>query len=130
MRKIRCIGLLMIAFLAVFSSCGENEEPSGLLTEEQMVPLLKDMQIAYAGVDNTVRNPGSRPARYREMNKLILVKHGVDRDQFYDSYEYYERHPVKMDTIYQRVITQLSIDLVPLQNKRDLRRPGGVPEAN
>lgn len=130
MRKYRFVSLLIVVFLAVFSSCGENDQPSSLLSEEQMVPLLKDMQIAYAGVDNTVRNPGSRPGRYKEMNKLILLKHGVEKEQFYNSYEYYERHPVMMDTIYQRVITELSIDLVPLQNKRNLRKPGGVPKAN
>ena len=129
MHKFQYISLLIVFSLLVFSNCGETDQPSGLLSEEQMVPLLKDMQIAYAGVDNTVRNPGSRPGRYKEMNKLILLKHGVEKDQFYDSYEFYERHPAMMDTIYQRVITQLSIDLVPLQNKRNLRKPGGVPEA-
>jgi hypothetical protein len=130
MRKFRYISLLIIVSVAVYSSCGESSGPSGLLTEEQMVPVLKDMQIAYAGVDNTVRNPGSRPSRYKEMNKLVLLKHDVDKELFYNSYEYYKRRPIMMDTIYQRVITQLSIDLVPLQNKRNLRRPGGVPEAN
>ena len=76
-----------------------------------------------------LRNPASRPKRYEEMNKLVLVKHGIEKENFYDSYRWYEQHPELMDTIYQQVITQLSIDIVPLQNKQK-RRPGGVPEAN
>ncbi|HHG85565.1 MAG TPA: DUF4296 domain-containing protein, partial [Bacteroidetes bacterium] len=88
-----------------------------------------DMQIAYAGVDNTVRNPAHRADMYEEMNQLILLKHDMDKELFFDSYSWYEAHPVLLDTIFQRIITQLNIDIVPLQNKQQKRPKAGVPEA-
>ncbi|MEM0998248.1 MAG: DUF4296 domain-containing protein [Bacteroidota bacterium] len=129
MRSLLYSFFLLALVTGLATGCESDKRPADLLTEEQMVPILKDMQIAYAGVDNTVRNPASRPLRYEEMNKLVLEKHGMGKEQFFSSYQWYEQHPELMDTIYQQVITQLSIDIVPLQNKQK-RRPGGVPEAN
>ena len=129
MRKLLHSMLIILVFLGVLSGCAEDDRPETVLTEEQMVPILKDMQIAYAGVDNTVRNPAHRADMYEEMNQLILLKHDMDKELFFDSYSWYEAHPVLLDTIFQRIITQLNIDIVPLQNKQQKRPKAGVPEA-
>lgn len=99
------------------------------MSEEQIVPILKDMQIAYAGVDQTIKNPRHRPKKYQEMNRMILDKHGIEKARFYDSYSWYQQRPMLMDTIYQRVITELNVEIVPLQNKKSKRPKGRVPEA-
>lgn len=38
----------------------------------------------------------------------ILAKHGVDSNLFYTSFEYYQNHPVLLDSVYAEVITKLS----------------------
>lgn len=119
----------IFVFLAGFLVACEGDRPDGLLSEEEMVPIVMDLQIAYAGVDATIRNPKNRPEKYKELNALILEKHQINKDRFYGSFEYYQQHPALMDTIYQKVIDQLSADIIPLQNPEKKRPKGRVPEA-
>lgn len=119
-------GLLIMMLL--IHGCGAEELPKALISEDDIIPVLKDLQIAYAGVDQTVRNPKHRPAKYQEMNELVLQKYEMDNGEFFDSYKWYQSHPEILDSIYQRVITELNIEIVPLQNKQKSRRKGGGPE--
>lgn len=104
----------MVALTFGLTAC-EESRPEWVMAEQEMVPIIKDLHLAYAGVDVTIRNPKNRPGRYQEMNELVIKKHGVDRQNFYDSYEYYQSHPAQMDSIYQRVINQLNAELAPKQ---------------
>lgn len=127
--RISFKSLSLMALLAfVLLACG-SDRPEGLLSEEEMIPIVKDLQIAYAGVDASIRNPKNRPEKYQEMNALILEKHKVKKDVFYASFEYYQEHPALMDTIYQHVINELSVDIIPLQNPQQKRPAAGLPEA-
>lgn len=38
----------------------------------------------------------------------ILAKYGVDSALFYQSFDYYRKHPVLLDSVYAEVITKLS----------------------
>ena len=109
---------LSIAICLALAACGAQEKDPNLLSEVEMVPILADMQIAYAGVDNTVRNPKLRATKYEEMNQLVLKKHNMDRDKFYSSYEYYQSQPVLMDTIYQQIIVALNAEMSKVQAER------------
>ncbi|MEM7040834.1 MAG: DUF4296 domain-containing protein [Bacteroidota bacterium] len=118
--------LLSLLMGLSLQSCGDESRPDSLMSETEMVPVLKDLQIAYAGVDQTVRNPKQRPRKYQEMNELIMEKHGINKDLFFESYVWYQEHPALMDSLYQEVITALNIDMVPLQNKqRSKAKPKG-----
>lgn len=121
--------LFLFVLLAGSLVACESDRPEGLLSEQEMVPIVKDLQVAYAGVDATIRNPKNRPEKYQEMNALILEKHQVEKDLFYTSFEYYQKHPALMDSIYQRVISDLSAEIIPLQNPQKKRPKGGLPEA-
>lgn len=123
------MGWLLGFALLLVTACGESK-PAHIMPEAEMVPIVKDLQIAYAGVDATIRNPANRPVKYQEMNSQILQKYKVDKDRFYESFNYYQERPALMDSIYQKVITQLNVDIVPLQNKPKKREnTGRLPEA-
>lgn len=98
------------------------------MPEEEIVPVLKDLEIAYAGVDQTVKDPRERQEKYQEMNGIVLRKHNVDKDQFYTSYQWYERQPELLDSIFKLVIIQLNHDLVPLQNDGNAAQKTKAPE--
>jgi hypothetical protein len=107
--------LLSLAICLVLAACGQEEAPLDILTQSEMVPVLKDMQIAYAGVDNTVRNTKQLSKKYEEMNQLVLKKNNVDRERFKRSYDYYKMQPELMDTIFSLVIGALNEEMAALQ---------------
>ena len=128
-KQLQRWGLVLVLFggLLGLPAC-EEASGVGVMTEEEMVPVLKDLHIAYAGVDVTVRNPKQRPEKYKEMNDLIIQKHGIDRQNFYDSYEYYQSQPALMDSIYQKVIDGLNSELSPATPSSPPRPPAGAPK--
>jgi hypothetical protein len=125
--------LITIAFpLAVallLASCGDGR-PSGILSESEIVPVLKDLHIGYAGIDLTIPDAKLREPRYAEINQVVFDKHKVDEKVFFESYEYYQQNPRLMDTIYNAVINSLNLDLAPLQNEKPVNRQPGAMTVN
>ena len=111
-RQFIISGILTLCLAA----CGE-EKPDFLIPQDKIVPILKDMQIGYAGIDLTVANEKIRSQKYAELNALILDKYRVNADTFFMSYNYYQDHPEVLDSIYLRVIEELNLEMIPLQQK-------------
>lgn len=105
-----------ISLFLLMASCSEDARPSHVLSEDQMIPVLKELEIAYAGVDQTIKDPKQRPAKYEEMNSLVLKKNKMEKAEFYDSYRWYEAHPVLLDTILKQVVLELNKDILNLQD--------------
>ncbi|MBK9448253.1 MAG: DUF4296 domain-containing protein [Bacteroidetes bacterium] len=95
-----------------------------------MVPVLKELEIAYAGVDQTVKDPKQRAAKYEEMNSLVLKKNNLEKKQFFDSYKWYEAHPVLLDTILKQVVLELNADLINLEQGGNVKPQNLAPAAN
>lgn len=113
----RFLILIYITVVLLVAACSAEGPPEGILTQEQMVPVLADLEVVYAGVDQTVKDPRERVKKYEEMNTLILKKHNLNHEQFYSSYQWYEANPVMLDTIFKQVVTRLNDDLTKLQNE-------------
>ncbi len=95
-----------------------------------MVPVLKELEIAYAGVDQTIKDPKQRAAKYEEMNSLVLKKNNLEKKAFFDSYKWYEAHPVLLDTILKQVVFQLNEDLLNLEQGGSPKPQNIAPAAN
>ena len=93
--------LLLLSALLGMVGC-ESGQNGGVLSVEEMVPIVKDLQIAYAGVDATIQKPEDRPPKYEEMNTLILAKHQMDKETFFDSFSFYQENPALMDSIFKK----------------------------
>ena len=63
---------LSVLLTGMLAACSKEEVRKDILSKEQMIPILKDLQVGFAGVDATVKNPRSRKEKYAEINKLIL----------------------------------------------------------
>ena len=121
-RALRKYHLILLFAAAFFIGC-DPTIPDGVMEIEDMVPVVKDLQIAYAGVDATIQNPEDRPVKYEEMNTLILAKHQVDKETFFDSFSFYQHNPTLMDSIFKQVVDQINEEIVNLDK-------GGQPNKN
>lgn len=100
-----------IIFLVCSTACvNKNALPKGVLDQNRMKGILLDMQIADNYVLQTAQNYTNQ-ARTDSQLKVyyhqILVLHHTSRQQFMDSYRYYEAHPDKMKEIFDLMIKDL-----------------------
>ncbi len=128
MRSLRDVWKILMLVASLFAFGCESGIPDGILEVEAMIPIVKDLQIAYAGVDATITNPELRPEKYEEMNTLILAKHQVGKDQFFGSFTYYEENPVLMDSIFKNVVEQINQDILDLDKKGGQKPQEPAPE--
>lgn len=119
-----------MVFLSALGGCKKESEPTGLYTLEEMIPVVKDMQIGYAGVDVTVALQEEKEKKYDELNLLILERHKMDKDRFFRTFQWFERHPDMMDKMYSQIIDELTQDLDGLQKEISNRPVQTMPNNN
>lgn len=90
-------------------ACGDAERtPSDVLPAEKMRDILLDMNYAdVAGrdqlVDSTLVNDSVREVKVKTYYVQILQLHGVTREEFMRSYQFYESHPNRFEAIYKEM---------------------------
>jgi hypothetical protein len=94
--------------LACFS-CSQVPPPNAVLSEEQMVSILFDVQLTEGKVSSLPVTFDSAQVLYALMEKDIFLKHGVTDSVFTSSMLYYLEDAGKMDRIYARVIDSLVV---------------------
>lgn len=100
---------LMVLLLIIFG-CKEDKRPEGILTEPQMVEVLRHMYLAEERL-NRVAIP------YDSMGKLLpYVKNrvyeqaGVSDSLFRVSMQYYMAHPKQLEYIYTALVDSLGLE--------------------
>ncbi|MFM2376877.1 MAG: hypothetical protein RLZZ165_1974 [Bacteroidota bacterium] len=106
LHKLWCLVAWFLPWMGM-GGCGSETKPDHLLPVDQMVPVLKELEIAYVGVDQTTRDPKQRIRKYEEMNRLVLQRAKIDQSQFSASYQWYESQPELLDTIFKLVVLEL-----------------------
>jgi len=98
-----------ITFLLLFLfSCDRTEKrPENIISEDNMVPILVDIQILEATYNNRLIHEEDRNERMERYYKEIFEKHETSSDLFNESYTYYEAHPIKLEAIYEVVLEKL-----------------------
>ena len=97
------------ATLFLVCSCNKKavEIPKGILTKQELVPVLADMHLAQAAAG---LNQFSDTARYNlnEYSDAIFKLHHISKEKYDSSLSFYSSHPDLLDEIYQEVINELS----------------------
>jgi hypothetical protein len=101
--------LTPLIFLFVLASCGKNSTPSGILSEEDMVKILIDIQMTEGKVSALPIPYDSSQVLYTLMEKEVFAKHGVEDSVFIKSMLFYLEDASKMDRIYGQVIDSLTV---------------------
>ena len=83
------------------------EIPAGILSREQIVPVLVDVHLAHAA--EVIRTPGDTVLyTFNDMLPFILEKHKIDKAVYDSSIAFYTSHPEVMREVYDEVINELS----------------------
>ena len=102
--------LLFGIILLAIASCGvgKNTIPKEVMDKRVMVPILVDIHLADAIIEkrSSIEKPDT--AMTQNIYQQIFQAHHITRNQFYNSYHFYETHPVILNELYAEVITELS----------------------
>jgi hypothetical protein len=104
--------LFVTICLALFAACAptdKNKIPNTVLSQEKMQAILYDMHLAEAIANKTQAPLDSVAGKALGMYQEIYSKHQVSEEQFKTSYDFYIEHPVLLDSVYSRVIDELSV---------------------
>ncbi|RIW12037.1 DUF4296 domain-containing protein [Algoriphagus lacus] len=95
--------------MIVLGACERNSTPGGILSEDQMVKVLIDIQLT-EGIVSALPIPyDSSQVLYSVLEKEVFSKHGVEDSVFTKSMLFYLEDAKKMDRIYGRVIDSLTV---------------------
>lgn len=101
--KYALVAALMLAF-----SCNESKKPSPFIERGQMAAILTDMHLA-EGITSAKRWPAdSIAAAMRQYHELIYTKHKVNKEDFWNNYNYYVMHTEQLDSVMGDVMKNLN----------------------
>ncbi|WP_111672472.1 DUF4296 domain-containing protein [Algoriphagus litoralis] len=101
--------ILPFLFSIILISCDSGSAPAGVLSEDQMVNVLIDIQLTEGMVSSLPIPYDSSQVLYSLMEKDIFIKHGIMDSVFINSMLFYLEDAEKMDQIYARVIDSLVV---------------------
>ena len=109
LNKITFIILVALFFL----SCGSSQEelPQGILTPEELAPILTDVEITqgYLRLKSSIDDSLFRSKAFQENHyQHIFEKHHITEEQFNNNIAYYSMFPEEMEKIYNDVIIAIS----------------------
>jgi hypothetical protein len=90
------IVLILICFAIGLEACHDkNSVPRGILKKDQMQDVLWDIMQADAFTNAFIKKDPSKNAVSEniKLQKQIFLIHGISREDFYTSYNYYKEHP-------------------------------------
>jgi hypothetical protein len=109
---IRSISISILFFL-ICGCYNENkvvaEPPDPLLTEEQMIEILTDIQIAEAIIANNRVQRTNTEQHYKDsLYQVIFDNYKLTSKEINANIDYYNTDPNQMEKIYEKVLSNLS----------------------
>jgi len=103
------IFLFVFPIILLFFSCTtkDKELPEGILTKEEMIPVLIDIQIAEANINIKKLKEDSIYQYAADYYDYIFEIHHISKEEFQKSYDYYLAHMNLMDEMYESVLNEL-----------------------
>ncbi len=100
----------LFLFLSLFGCRTEDKDlPPNMIPRAQMVQILADIHTAEAQIEGQIIYPDTAQMTFNYSQEQILVRHGVTKEQFRDTYRYYITHVKSMDKLYEIIIDTLSV---------------------
>lgn len=101
----------ILVILAIFLwSCVSpvEEPPADLIPTEKLKMILLDFHLSESYVDVHFEGKDTANVVFNALEKQVLEKHGVTKDNYLSSYNYYLRNTEELDDIYEQVVKELS----------------------
>lgn len=112
-------GLLMILMLSLFwQGCRQAapDEQKQVISDSLMVAVLADFFLTEGVMIQLEYIQQKQPDSAIPIYEQLFRKHGITREDFRYSLEYYAEKPMVIDKIYDQVIQQLSIEQMALRD--------------
>jgi len=99
---------LIIVMVVLAFACSKNKVPKGILTDEQITPVLVELHLAEAIFAQRYALEVTRDNYQEDLYLSILKKYKLDQKTFEASVLYYGKNPVKYKPIYDEVLNRLN----------------------
>jgi len=111
---------LWVLSCVICIACGDQEEkPDGVLSKEQMVAVMIDVQIAQTRVNNLRVKNDSAQVVYDYYQAYLLEEHTVSDSSFYTSLQYYLNRPSDLNDIHEAILDTLNFRLQKIEAQED-----------
>lgn len=111
---------LWILGCALAMACGsQDEKPDHVLSKEQMVALMIDVQIAQTRVNDLRLKSDSAQQVYDQYQAYLLKEHVIKDTVFYESLQYYLNRPSDLDLIHEAVLDTLNFRLQKIEAQEE-----------
>lgn len=94
--------------LILFISCAKSKFPDDVIQPEKMQAVFWDVMRADILTTDYIMKDSSKIPTLENitLQKKIFLVHGVTKDQFYKSFDYYAKHPGLMTTLLDSVVAK------------------------
>jgi len=105
--KIWIINFLLVSMMIGILSCKGKYSPTKVLPFDTMKVVILDLMNAeqwnnsIIAKDTTLRKKNNNLKLYQQ----VFFIHHISKEQFYNSYQYYEEHPDRMKTLLDSLTT-------------------------
>lgn len=113
--------LFLFSVFILMMSCSSKKNkdaPENLLSKENMVSVMMDIQLADAAINLSNYGQGNYPNDKQKLFTEIYSKHKITQKQFEESFTYYVEHPEDFQKIYDDVISGLSKKQAEMVNEK------------
>ena len=111
--------LWILSCIFFLTYCSSDEKPEQILSKEQMVALMIDLNIAQTRVDQLKLKKDSAAEVYDQYHAYLLNKHLIKDSTFYESLRYYLNRPNDLDVIHEGILDTLSFRLQKIEAQEE-----------
>lgn len=121
-KNMRKVLFLFLLILTVFSGCSPAEEsksrkvPADILQPEDFAEIVADIQIVESILRDQKRFGQYDDAKAVDLMDEIFDKHGISREKYVESQQFYENNLDLYEQVYEKVITLLTQRQTELTN--------------
>lgn len=101
--------IVVILISALLWSCNSNEKPEGILSKEEMVPILIDVYVSEGRLSAMNVKRDSALKVFEAVENLIFEKYNTNDSIYRASMVYYYDRPKEMELIYEVVMDSLGL---------------------
>lgn len=109
---VKSFGFLFLLLLFATAACREEAPvvpvPDTVLSPDSMVSVLRDLHLMESGINGHFFQSNNIVSDRSVLREIVFEKHKVKSDYFLKSMDFYSAHPEHLDSVYQKVIVELS----------------------
>lgn len=96
-----------VIFAVLVTACSTPDKPT--LDENKMVSVLTDVRVLEGYYSARFERVDSSGGKMNAWYNELFTKHGITKDQFTQSYAWYNMHPEQLRVIEERVLDTLNL---------------------